>query len=54
MDVVGEAGDAETARRRASGLKPSVLVLDLNMPGGAEPRVDSEGPANSSGRLERR
>jgi two-component system response regulator NreC len=33
MAVVAEAGDAETARRRASGLKPSVLVLDLNMPG---------------------
>ncbi len=33
MEVVAEAGDAETARRRASGLKPSVLVLDLNMPG---------------------
>jgi two-component system response regulator NreC len=33
IEVVAEAGDAETARRRASGLKPSVLVLDLNMPG---------------------
>jgi two-component system, NarL family, response regulator NreC len=33
MEVVGEAGDADTARRRASGLKPNVLVLDLNMPG---------------------
>jgi len=33
MEVVAEAGDAETARRRSSGLKPSVLVLDLNMPG---------------------
>jgi two-component system response regulator NreC len=33
MEVVAEAGDATTARRRASGLKPTVLVLDLNMPG---------------------
>jgi two-component system response regulator NreC len=33
MKVVAEAGDAEEARRRCSGLKPDVLVLDLNMPG---------------------
>jgi two-component system, NarL family, response regulator NreC len=33
MEVIAEAGDADTARRRSSGLKPSVLVLDLNMPG---------------------
>jgi two-component system, NarL family, response regulator NreC len=33
MEVVAEAGDADTARRRTSGLKPTVLVLDLNMPG---------------------
>ncbi len=39
MEVVAEAGDAETARRRASGLKPTVLVLDLNMPG--EPSLAS-------------
>jgi two-component system, NarL family, response regulator NreC len=39
MEVVAEAGDAETARRRASGLKPDVLVLDLNMPG--EPSLAS-------------
>jgi two-component system, NarL family, response regulator NreC len=39
MEVVGEAGDAENARRRTSGLKPSVLVLDLNMPG--EPSLAS-------------
>jgi two-component system response regulator NreC len=38
MTVVAEAGDAETARRRMSGLKPTVLVLDLNMPG--EPSLD--------------
>ena len=39
MEVVAEAGDADTARRRASGLKPTVLVLDLNMPG--EPSLAS-------------
>jgi two-component system response regulator NreC len=39
MEVVAEAGDADTARRRASGLKPAVLVLDLNMPG--EPSLAS-------------
>jgi two-component system, NarL family, response regulator NreC len=33
MEVVAEVGDAEEARRRTSGLKPAVLVLDLNMPG---------------------
>lgn len=33
MEVIAEEGDAEAARRRVSGLKPSVLVLDLNMPG---------------------
>jgi two-component system response regulator NreC len=48
MEVVGEAGDAETARRRASGLKPTVLVLDLNMPGepslGSIPKVHEGSP----------
>src|SRR3954468_5883321 len=31
--VVGEAADAEAALRTVLGHKPSVLVLDLNMPG---------------------
>jgi two-component system response regulator NreC len=48
MEVVAEAGDAETARRRVSGLKPSVLVLDLNMPGepslASIPRVHESSP----------
>jgi two-component system, NarL family, response regulator NreC len=35
IEVVAEVGDAESARRRTSGLKPDVLVLDLNMPGGS-------------------
>jgi two-component system response regulator NreC len=33
MEVVSEAGDAETAVRTVLGHKPRVLVLDLNMPG---------------------
>jgi two-component system, NarL family, response regulator NreC len=33
MEVIAEAGDADSARRRVSGMKPSILVLDLNMPG---------------------
>ena len=33
MEVVSESGDAETAVRTVLGHKPSVLVLDLNMPG---------------------
>jgi two-component system, NarL family, response regulator NreC len=41
MQVIAEAGDAETARRRVSGLKPTILVLDLNMPG--EPSLPSIG-----------
>ncbi len=33
FEVVAEAGDADSAVRYASGHKPSVLILDLNMPG---------------------
>lgn len=33
FEVVAEAGDADTARRYVLGHKPTVLVLDLNMPG---------------------
>ncbi len=33
LEVVAEAGDAETALRSVLGHKPDVLVLDLNMPG---------------------
>src|SRR3954466_14578602 len=33
LHVVSEAGDAEGALRTVLGHKPSVLVLDLNMPG---------------------
>ena len=35
MEVVAEASDTEEAVRYALGHKPSVLVLDLNMPGGS-------------------
>jgi DNA-binding NarL/FixJ family response regulator len=33
MDVVGSAGDGETAVRKASELAPDVVLMDLNMPG---------------------
>lgn len=33
LEVVAEAGDAESAIRYTLGHKPSVLILDLNMPG---------------------
>jgi two-component system response regulator NreC len=35
IEVVAEAGDADSAVRYALGHKPKVLVLDLNMPGGS-------------------
>lgn len=38
IEVVAEAGDAEAAARYALGHKPSVLLLDLNMPG--EPSLE--------------
>jgi two-component system response regulator NreC len=48
--VVSEAGDAEAALRTVLGHKPTVLVLDLNMPGElssleAIPRVRDASPA---------
>ena len=48
--VVSEAGDAEAALRTVLGHKPTVLVLDLNMPGelsslDAIPRVRDASPA---------
>jgi DNA-binding NarL/FixJ family response regulator len=33
MSVVGEAGDGETAVRRAAELRPDVVLMDLNLPG---------------------
>ena len=35
IEVVAEAGDVDATRRSVLGHKPSVLVLDLNMPGGS-------------------
>jgi two-component system response regulator NreC len=35
FEVVAEAGDVEQARRFVLGYKPTVLVLDLSMPGGS-------------------
>jgi DNA-binding NarL/FixJ family response regulator len=35
FEVVAEAGDVEEARRYLLGHHPTVLVLDLNMPGGS-------------------
>jgi two-component system response regulator NreC len=49
FEVVSEAGDADTALRTVLGHKPTVLVLDLNMPGelsslDAIPRVQEVSP----------
>ncbi len=35
IDVVAEAGDADSALRYVSGHRPDVLILDLSMPGGS-------------------
>ncbi|HEY1689960.1 MAG TPA: response regulator transcription factor [Solirubrobacteraceae bacterium] len=35
FEVVAEAGDLESAQRYVRGHRPTVLVLDLNMPGGS-------------------
>jgi two-component system response regulator NreC len=35
FEVVGEAGDVESARRCLRREHPDILVLDLNMPGGS-------------------
>ena len=46
--VVAEAGDAETAARFVKGHRPTVLILDVNMPGesglAAIPRIRGETP----------
>ena len=48
MAVVAEAGDVEAAQRFVLGHKPTVLVLDLTMPGGSSleaiPRVATTSP----------
>src|SRR4051812_1836161 len=50
--VVAEAADAESALRSVLGYKPTVLVLDLNMPGDmtsvdAIPQVHDRSPHTS-------
>jgi two-component system response regulator NreC len=35
MEVIAEAGDVESAARRVKGHRPTILVLDLSMPGEA-------------------
>jgi two-component system, NarL family, response regulator NreC len=51
IEVIAEVGDAEAARRRTSGLKPDVLVLDLNMPDGSSlptiPEILEASPATA-------
>ncbi|MBJ7353785.1 MAG: response regulator transcription factor [Thermoleophilaceae bacterium] len=48
MEVVAEAGDADSARRYVLGHKPTVLMLDLNMPGEASldaiPKIHEASP----------
>ncbi len=48
FEVVAEAGDVDAARRYVRGHHPSVLVLDLNMPGGSSldaiPEIRAQSP----------
>ena len=48
IEVVAEAGDADTAARYVKGHRPTVLILDVNMPGesglAAIPRIRGETP----------
>jgi two-component system response regulator NreC len=48
FEVVAEAGDVESARRYVRGHHPTILVLDLNMPGGSSldaiPAIRAESP----------
>jgi two-component system response regulator NreC len=51
IEVLAEAGDVDAARRYTLGHKPTVLVLDLNMPGGSSletiPRIPELSPDTS-------
>jgi two-component system, NarL family, response regulator NreC len=51
IEVVAQAGDAETAARYVLGHKPSILVLDLSMPGPPSlevmPQMIESSPATS-------
>ena len=48
FEVVAEAGDLESAQRYVRGHHPTVLVLDLNMPGGSSleaiPQIREQSP----------
>lgn len=48
FEVVAEASDVDDARRYVRGYHPTVLVLDLNMPGGSSleaiPQIRQESP----------
>ena len=48
FEVVAEASDIDSARRYVRGHHPTVLVLDLNMPGGSSleaiPKIREESP----------
>ena len=48
IEVLAEAGDVDAARRYTLGHKPTVLVLDLNMPGGSSleaiPKIAENSP----------
>jgi two-component system response regulator NreC len=51
LEVVAEAGDVDAAQRFVLGHKPTVLVLDLTMPGGSSleaiPRITTVSPNTS-------
>ncbi len=51
LEVVAEASDAEEAVRKVLAYKPSVIVLDLSMPGGSSleaiPRMLAASPATA-------
>jgi two-component system response regulator NreC len=51
IEVLAEAGDVDAARRYTLGHKPTVLVLDLNMPGGSSlemiPKIAEVSPDTS-------
>jgi len=51
LEVVAEAGDVDATRRSVLGYKPTVLVLDLNMPGGSSleaiPAMTESSPATA-------
>jgi two-component system response regulator NreC len=51
LEVIAEAGDVESTVRYVLGHKPTVLVLDLNMPGGSSleaiPKITEVSPGTS-------